>query len=392
MKSIRLFFYLFVAVSVSISSCKKDGTAPNLSEEVQQDIAAVDDKIEAYLSKYNYAGASLAISKDGKLVYRKGYGYADKEANTRVNTDHQFRVASLSKPITAVAIMKLVQEGKISLDSEVFGNGAILGNSYGTKAYSAWVKEITVKHLLQNTAGGWRNFIDDAAFSVPKDYTTAQVINHALDNIPLVYKPGTHYHYSNTGFLMLGAIIEHVSGKTYESYVVDELFRPLGATATAVAGDAEADRLPKEVKYYPLGSENPYTTYPYNRNAAALGWLSTPSDMLRFMTAVDSLPSRPDILSGPTLAAMVERNGFNNYAHGFYVASDPVVGSLWYHDGSMPGTHSFLFRSRNGFCVAIVFNSRYDTNYIAAANEMIGILLEDVVKNTGIQWQDIDQF
>src|SRR5690606_28648116 len=154
-----------ITFMLAIAACSKntgndnaqDPPPPPPPPQGQQDIATVDNAVKAFMDKYNVPGLSLAVTKNEKLVYVKAYGKADKEAGTNLTPQHKFRIASVSKPVTAVAVMKLIEEGKLSLNDKVFGDGALLGTTYGTKAYSTNLKNITVKHLLTHTAGAWGN-------------------------------------------------------------------------------------------------------------------------------------------------------------------------------------------------------------------------------------------
>ncbi len=378
---------LFVAAS--LFGCSKKDASPAV---IQNDIAVVDNKVTSFMSTYQAPAASLAISKNGKLIYRKAYGNADNTAGEKATVNHRFRIASISKTITAVAIMKLMQEGKLTLNQKVFGAGAILGTDYGTAAYSTNVTNITVKDLLQHTSGGWNNsYPQDPCFNNPT-FNPAQLITWTLDNRPLTNAPGTSYQYSNFGYMILGRIIEKLTGKTYESYIRQDILAPLGATHTELAGNTEAERKTNEVKYYGQGSEASavYTT-PIQRNDGPMGWITTPTDLLRLMTAIDSSSTRPDILTGSTLAVMRTPGSINGYyACGIIVENDPSVGSIWYHFGSIPGTQSVVLRTATGWCISFVMNTRY-TNPSQAETAMANMVQSFMFDNT-IPWQSIDQF
>ena len=135
-----LLFSALVSIFIWSCSPKEDADPTPAKPVTQVDIPVIDGKIEAFLAAQKIPGASLAISKNGKLVYKKGYGKADVEGNVDMTTNHRMRVASVSKTFTGVAIMRLVQAGKLSLDDKVFGADGILGTTYGTKAYNDRVK------------------------------------------------------------------------------------------------------------------------------------------------------------------------------------------------------------------------------------------------------------
>lgn len=387
--NIKPLLPLLLFSGIVLTGCQKDGDTPQ-PDIVQKDIATIDAQIVQYMSTYKVPGASLAISKDGKLVYSKGYGFADQGSQEAVTVHHRFRIASISKTLTSIAIMNMMEESALSLDDKVFGEQGILGTTFGTKPYYPYLLKITVRDLLQHTGGGWRNFIDDPCFLHP-DFTSEQLISWGLDNVALAYEPGTHFHYSNFGYLILGRIIEKLTGETYENYV-KSILAPLGAIRTEIAGNKETDRKNEEVKYYTQNNEDPYASYAISRNDAPFGWISTPSDLLRVMTAIDGARTRPDLLSGETLAIMTTpAPNTANHAKGIYRYDDPQAGPIWFNYGSLPGTHTFVFRSESGFCVAFFTNSRFDANYNASSDAMSDILLE-IIKDEEIPWQDMDQF
>ncbi|HCH45308.1 MAG TPA: serine hydrolase, partial [Algoriphagus sp.] len=177
----------------------------------QKDLIEIDSQIEDFLSEYNIPGASLAISKNGKLVYQKAYGLADQSQNKPMEIGTQMRVASVSKSFTGLAIMLLVQDGKIALEDKVFGEGAILGTNFGSKPYSNRVKQVTVKHLLQMTTGGWVVNGNRDAIDYEQQRTNAGFFDWMMDNASLTFDPGTQYLYINTNYFVAARIVEEVS-------------------------------------------------------------------------------------------------------------------------------------------------------------------------------------
>jgi D-alanyl-D-alanine carboxypeptidase len=368
------------------ASCKKDDTAPTVT---QNDIATIDSKVTTWMSTNGMPGSSIAISRNGKLVYRKGYGVANESTGEKVSIDSRFRMASVSKTLTSVAILKLVQEGKLSLTQKIFGNGSILGTTYGTQPYKIYVTDITVDHLLHQTQGGWgTNTPGDPAF-YDSSMTHTALINWTLDNNLLVNAPGTTYRYSNFNFILLARIIEKVTGKTYEDYLKQDILTPLGATNTLIAGNNLSQKKTNEVTYKGQSGDIPfvYALNNYTRADGAFGWISTPTDILRFMTSVDSSNTRPDILNGTILRTMVTTTTANpNYGCGW-----AVEGPEWYWFGSLPGTASVIYRNTNGVCVSFVANSRLQPNPNNALNG-IAEVVNEILRNNTIVWQDIDQF
>ena len=132
--------------------------------------------------------------------------------------------------------MKLVEERKLKLSDRVFGSGGILGNTYGKKPYKKWVTSITVKHLLEHTAGGWNNKKNDPMFQ-KSGYNHKQLISWVLNNRPLSRKPGTKNDYSNFGYCVLGRVIEKRSGMSYKNYVRSRILNKSGIKYMTIGGD-----------------------------------------------------------------------------------------------------------------------------------------------------------
>lgn len=378
---------IILSFLLTITACKKNDTP--VTSIVQNDIATIDNKITTWMTANNMPGASLAISKNGKLVYRKGYGVADKTTGEKVTVNSRFRMASVSKTITSVAILKLMQEGKLTLNQKVFGTNGILGTTYGTQPYKTYVTDVTVDHLLHQTAGGWgTNAPGDPAF-YDSTMNITSIINWTLDNNALINVPGTTYRYSNFGFLLLARIIEKISGKSYADYVMQEILTPLGANSTTIAGNNLSQKQTNEVTYYGQGTDIPYVyaLNNYTRGDGAFGWISTPTDVLRFATAVDSFSTRPDILNSSTIKIMRTTTIANpNYGCGWGIESGE-----WYWTGSLPGTVSFIYRNSDGLCLSFVANSRLQPTPQNALSAMVQFV-NDIATDKTISWQDIDQF
>lgn len=394
MKKLLLFA---MAGIILLSGCKKSSNEdPDPPSPVtQHDITAVDNSVQSFMTTYNIPGASLAVTRNGKLVYIKGYGVANKATGEAVTPASRFRLGSLSKTFTGIAIMKLVQEGKLTLDQKVFGTGSILGNDYGTAPYNANVSAMTLRNLLNHTSGSWAGSTGGDVIDNNTGYTHKQFFDWVINTRPNPKTPGTFYDYSNTGYSLLGRIIEKVSGKTYINYIKEDLLASLQATKTDIGATTEAETKNMEVRYYPQGSDAPYVyNMSFLRRDASGGLISTASEVLKLITAVDGFTTRPDILNSNTIAAFTKvPTGLTNtsdYACGIAVWT---AQSLWYNYGSMPGSRSGFMRHDNGTCVSLLLNSRADpagneTPFIQAMQN----LMLDIAKNNTYPWQDIDQF
>ena len=211
----------------------------------------LDSMMERVMANLRLEGATVALVKNEKLVYAKGFGFADKEGKVAVEPYHRFRIGSVSKLLTAVAVLKLVDSGKISLDDYVFGEKGILKGKPYDKVSNRNVFQIKVKHLLNHT-GGWSLITYGDPMFIPHKIHKMDKVSYPIefdDVIKFVltrhlpYRPGTRFDYSNFGYCLLGRVIEEITGEGYEEWVVDNILKPNGIKNMAIAGNFEKDRL-----------------------------------------------------------------------------------------------------------------------------------------------------
>jgi len=320
----------------------------------EREAAAIERIAQETMESHNAPGLSVAISRHGQIVFQRGYGFADKTRGERVKPASRFRIASISKPITSVAIFSLIEQGRLRLSDFIFGAEGILKFDYGA-AYPELVKKITLHHLLTHTGGGLENNDNDPMFRKP-ELNHQTLITWALQKHALNNEPGTHYAYSNFGYCILGRVIEKLTGQTYSDFVQSAVLAKCGVKNMRLAGNTLAQRAPGEVVYY--GQEGSGTD-PYNMNVSRMdshgGWIATPTDLVRFATHVDGFDFTPNILGAQTIKAMTTATAANaNYACGWCVNRFPN----WWHTGSLPGTLSVMVRTASGLCWAALTNTR----------------------------------
>ena len=261
-----------------------------------EDLRLIQNKARAYMQANNMPGLSIAVMRNDKLVYAAGFGVADQGTGMPVSPMHRFRIASVSKPITHVAVVNLANKTSLDLNDDVFGSGGILGDTFSTPADNPGIEDITVDHLIRHRAG-FRRINKGGNNSDPMFAYTgtghAGLITWALDNYPLGYTPGTtpaglsgSDMYSNFGYCLLGRVIEERTGKSYEAYVRDTLLKPAGAGDIVIGGDKLADRRSDEVVYYGSGA---YSSVKPERFDSHGGWIARPMDLLRFMRHTDNI-------------------------------------------------------------------------------------------------------
>ena len=314
---------------------------------------AMGEAARGFMDKYLVPGFSVAVGHSGRLVYRDAFGWAERDAHEPVTPSHLFRIGSISKPITSVAIFKLIEEGHLSLADRVFGAGALLGADFGPPPFPRFVEDITIEHLLTHSCGGWGNRHDDP-MSMKREMDHAQLIAWTVRNQALTNMPGRVYAYSNFGFCLLGRVIEKITKRPYEDFVINAVLRGCGIDDMVVGGNTLMERRPGEVKYYGQNGENPYGMN-LTRLDSVGGWIATPTDLVQFAMHVSGFRQPASILKAWTIAAMTAPSAPNSgYAKGWEVNR----AGNWWHFGTIPGSKSIMVRARGGFCWAAIANSR----------------------------------
>lgn len=330
--------------------------------------------IEWFMKNWSIKGASVAVAKEGKLLYARGFGYASLPDSLPVEPYHRFRVASVSKLITAVAIMKLQEEGRLTVTEKVFGPGAILDDTLFAHPKDRRVFDITVGHLLAHE-GGWSQRYGDQMFmpevisrtmDVPMPVDLKTIIRFALSK-NLHFAPGTGQSYSNLGYSILGLVIEEASGMDYETYCRRKILEPLGIFDMSLGRNLPEDALPLEVSYYEVENAplrpSVYGTgemVPASRGGndietlgAAGGWVATAPDLMRLLLAVDGFDEPKDILLPESIEFMTDV--YNGFAPVGWRATMP--NGTWWRTGSFSGTTAMLKRMPDGTAWVVLMNS-----------------------------------
>ena len=312
---------LLVLIMVSLS-----GTGQNQEKEF--------DRIVNEQNFENSPGFAVLIAKDTSVIYKKAFGYANLEHDVKLTPEHIFRIGSITKQFTACAILKLAEKGKLSLEDDI--------TKY-IKDYPVHGHSITIEHLLTHTSGiksytGMNTWTNEVR---RKDFTPEELIEF-FKKEPMDFAPGEEYRYNNSAYFMLGYIIENVSGKTYEEYLNEQFFVPLGMKNTSY------DQTTKIIKNRASGyqknndrfenAEYLSMTQPY----AAGSLLSTVGDLFRWYTAVmnDKVISRENREKAHTSYAL---NNGEPTGYGFGWALGNIHGSPMIEHGG--GINGFLTSS-----------------------------------------------
>jgi CubicO group peptidase (beta-lactamase class C family) len=265
------------------------------SEELQR----LDQEIPAVLARFEVPGAAVGITHAGKLIVARGYGFANLETREPVRPITRFDLASVSKSITAVTILKLVEEGRLRLDERVF---ELLGQVHAPPdlQFDERLRQVTVRMLLEHE-GGWDRskphgdpitFQQRAAKELRlKPPVSADDLIHYVIGLPLDFDPGTQQRYSNFGFMTLGAVIEHLSGERYAKFVEQAVLHPMGIETIQMTPEQEPDHeatyLPDEARRYLAGTQRVLPAGHRGPTGAAGGWCGSAVALAKFLTAVD---------------------------------------------------------------------------------------------------------
>ncbi|HEY1406329.1 MAG TPA: serine hydrolase domain-containing protein [Spirochaetota bacterium] len=340
-------------------------------------VEAYDREMKKVMVKWNIPGAVIALAKNGKLILVRGYGYSDYEGRVVMNPDSVSRIGSISKTLTALAILRLRDEGKLNLDARFLD---ILTDFHVPDGGDSRINTITIRQLL-NHCGGWDRtespdpindgLIIERMYGLSGPPARDDYVRYALTK-HLDFSPGERWAYCNVGYLILGSVIEKVSGEPYEIYVREHVLAPMDVYSMSIGYEHLEDRRPGEVKYYdPWYDDSLFpgegvTPRPYGWTNmkgidAAGGWVCSAIELTRIMTAMDG-SRKPPFLSSDSMREMLKNPGLPEwsgdrswYGMGLFVGPPD---DRWGHGGSMAGMQSNMYRLGNGYVWVVITNSR----------------------------------
>ena len=376
----------------------RPGTGPVVPE-----LALLESAMTNFLIAHNFDAGTLALMKDSKLVFRQGYGWRDAHFTTVIHPDNLFRLASVSKMLTASAIYKLVAAGKITPGTKIYDYLGI--PPWGGTLGDSRITNITVQHLLDH-AGGWNQStspVGDPMFRTIQ-VSTNLGLNYpaAATNViswvfarPLDFAPGTTSAYCNLGYSLLGRVIEKAGGKSYLNYIQQDLLGNAGlANILGFTNVVQSHSRPGELAPWEIW----YADQPQFLTRSAVDF---PTNLLvRGIDGVDYFESY-DSFGGLSGSALGLCHYLLNYLEG-YNARIPGAPLSWNYlfYGSLPGASSVLCQninqtaaSTNGLEFAALFNERYDlaeganiAAYNAITNAVAGISSWPASGGGMIQW------
>jgi CubicO group peptidase (beta-lactamase class C family) len=332
----------------------------------QDKAAKIDELMKVYNSYQQFNGAVL-VAENGKVIFKKGYGMANMEWGIPVETDTKFRLGSITKQFTSMLVLQLVQEGKIKLEGKLTDYLPDYRKDTGDR--------ITIHELLNHTSGipsytGLPNFFQDISRN---PYTVSDFVKKFASG-DLEFGPGTKWNYNNSGYFLLGAILERVTGKPYEQVLKERIFDPAGMKNTGY--DRHETILAKRASGYerrPGGYINaPYLdmSLPY----AAGSLYSTVEDLYLWDQALYA-----EKLLSPQLKEVMFKPGLSNYAYGWVVRKDPLGAqgepvAIIEHGGGINGFNTIITRLPESKNLIVLLNNTGGTKLGEMSQKISAIL------------------
>ena len=341
--------------------------------EAQISQATAIDSIFTNYDKPETPGASIGIIQDGTLTYAKGYGLANMEYNIPNSATSVFRIGSTSKQFTAACIVLLAQQGKLSLDDTLEGF---------FPDFTAYAKTITVRHLLNHTSG-IRDYLQLAFLSGLGDddfYTDATLMKWLVNQEDLNFPPGEEFIYSNSGYWLLGQIVQKVSGETMAIYADKNIFKPLEMNNTHFHNDHTAIVKNRASGYSPKqegGYQISMTTLDMIGDG---GIFSTIEDLKKWDDAYyDAKTLNSDFWNTMTTQGTLNNGEKIDYASGLFIGEHNGLKTIS-HGGAFVGFRAEMMRFPEQRFSVIILANRGDANPTRMGYEVADILLKDVYK------------
>lgn len=330
---------------------------------VPAQVTEVNDYIKAEMTRQRIPGLSLAVVKNGTVVLAEGYGLANVELNVPAKADTVFKIGSVSKQFIATGIMLLVQQGKVGVDDKI--------SKYLEGTPETW-NAITVRHLLTHTSGLLREAPGFDPFKIQSD---ADVIKTAYSQ-PVRFQPGEKWEYCNVGYFILAEIIRKATGKSWEDYLKDQVFSPLGMTATRAT--TVADLVPNRASAYALRNEKLQNTdnWPALRPSGA--FLSTVLDLAKWESAL----STDKVLRKSEREQMwtpVTLNSGRKYPYGFGWDLGDLRGvSTVNHGGTLTGFRAQFTRFPDQGLTVILLTNLANANVDAITRGVASLFIPEI--------------
>ncbi|MBI4472541.1 MAG: beta-lactamase family protein [Acidobacteria bacterium] len=293
------------------------------------------NQVQATMVERHIPGLAVAVAVDGTVVWSEGFGYANRESRIQACPQTQFRIASVSKLVTAVAVAQLYEQGRLDLDAPIQHYVPEFPN------HSGYV--VTPRELAFHRSG-IRHYLDDREALNQKHYNTVAESLEKFENDPLLFAPGANFHYSSYGYVLLSGAVEGASDETYLSYVQRHIFNPLHMLHTAAekAGHPTTDQ---SQFYDDSTGDGDVMLAPYQDLSSkwgAGGFLSTAEDLVRFGSAHITEGFLRRETRNLTFTPASRQGGVLGYGMGWMVAHDLHLRQVYFHFGATSGGTAVL--------------------------------------------------
>ncbi|HEX8116418.1 MAG TPA: serine hydrolase domain-containing protein [Pyrinomonadaceae bacterium] len=314
-------------------------------EKVRQ----IEALVAAEMSKQKIPGLTVAVVSDRRVRWSRGFGLQDIENNVAARPATVYRLGSISKPITAVAVMQLFERGRLDLDAPV--------QKY-CPAFPEKQWPVTTRQLLGHLAGV-RHYKSDEEFNSTRLYASVTEGLSIFKDDPLLFEPGTKYSYTTHGYSVLGCVVEGASGQKFADYVTENVFKP--ALMEHARVDSVADIIPNRAQGYRITDKGVLTNSPLADNSYKVpggGFVSTAEDLARFAVALQT----DRLLRRETLELMftpqrLKDGKQTSYGLGWNVAKRPTGERAVGHSGGQQRVSTFLhMQPEQGLAVVIMSN------------------------------------
>lgn len=371
-----------ITVSLLMASC--GGSGGEETPEPPALKATLEESIDSYLDDNlaaNDAGVAILVIKDEEVVYKKGRGMANLNANTPIDSDTGFRLGSVSKVFTAVSIMKLFEQQILSLEDSIL--------TYIPELSSSW-QDIRIHHLLSHQSGIVDLFNDLPINSWPNGVTNHDIIDYFAVNSTLEFQPGTRGEYSNTGVILLAEIVSRVTGMRFADYLDTIIFQPLAMENSYITDEFSIARDSDALNYAQFQTQYDQTFYTHG----TMGQVSSINDIQLFIEGMLD----HQVITSDTFDLMVQVHTpelFANSGYGYGIQVDNDNPQAFAHGGGWDGFRTFiLIRMDTNIHISILTNGGDDTEaHSTAINDLINrFYAEQDINNIHILFATVGKF
>jgi D-alanyl-D-alanine carboxypeptidase len=342
-------FVTIAAVAAAAASPAQAQVAELSQAEIAERVRAA---VEQVIARPDAVGLSVAVARGDEIIVDAGFGKADLEWNMPADENAVFRIGSVTKQFTAAAIMKLAEQGKLSLDDSLSGY---------VREFDTGGRRVTIRQLLNHTSGvpSYTSQPEFMSKFAPRELSDEELLT-IVAGVDFDFEPGEKWNYSNTGYYLLGMVAAKASGKPFGAFLRDEFFEPLGLSRTYYGADRAIVPHRAQGYEYHAGSREFANDEPISMNvpgAAGAMW-STAGDLIRWQIALTEgravSPASYDEMIGSTAPT---GQGDTRYGFGLMVSGEGE-GLRITHGGGIPGFNSTLsYLPAQGLRTAVISNS-----------------------------------